>query len=75
MVNIDVPAGVGPPPLNTQLHCNLTHKDKGTQWGGGSSYVKYDHQKVHHSYWEKFQEIIQDPSVTMSPALTAFQCV
>ena len=34
-----------------------------------------DHQKVHHSYWEQFQEIVQDPSVTMSPTLTAFQSV
>ena len=29
----------------------------------------------HHSYWEKFQGPVQEPSITMSPALTAFQSV
>ena len=41
------------------------------------SYVEDHHQKVHHSYLEKFQEIeiVQDPSITTFLALTAFQSV
>ena len=57
------------------VHYNLTHEHKGTQWRGGGSYVEDHHQKVHHSYWKKFQEKVQDPSITMAPALTAFQSV
>ena len=61
-----------------QSYCvdyNLTHEHKGTQWGGGGSYVEDHHQKVHHSYWKEFQEIVQGQSITMSPTLTAFQSV
>ena len=31
--------------------------------------------RKYHSYWEEFQEIVQDPPITTSPALTAFQNV
>ena len=63
-----------------QSYCvnyNLTHEHKSTQWGGSSSYVEDHHQKVHHSYFKEFQEVpiplVQDQSITTSPALTAFQ--
>ena len=52
-----------------------SHDHKGTQWGGGGSYVEDYHQKVHHSYWEKFQKIVQGSSITMFPACTPFQGV
>ena len=56
------------------VYYNLTHKHKGTQWRGDSSYVEDHYQKVHHAQLlEKCQEIIQVPSIPISPALTAFE--
>ena len=57
------------------VHYSLTHEHKGTQWGGGGSYMEDHHHEVHHSYREKFKEIVQQPSITVSQALTAFQSV
>ena len=57
------------------VYHNLTHEHKSTKWRGDGSYVENHHQKVQHSHWEKLKEIVQDPSIIMSPALSAFQGV
>jgi len=33
------------------------------------------YQKIQHSHWEKFKEIVKNPPITMPPALSAFQGV
>ena len=43
-----------------RVYYNQTHEHKGTQWGGGDSYVKIYHQKVHQQFTE------QDPPILMS---------
>jgi len=47
----------------------------GSEWGGGGSHMENHHQKVQHSHWEKFKEVVQNPPITMPPALSAFQGV
>ena len=55
------------------VHYNLTHEHKGTQWGGGGPYVEDHHQKYITIIGKK--EIVQNPSITMPPALTALQSI
>ena len=41
----------------------------------GGSYVEDHYQEVHYSHWDEFEEIVQDPSIAMSPAYCIPECM